>query len=124
MNILLDSDIAFEILRARDKAILSKWSAMIVSGAVVFYSPVTAAEVWAGVLPNEHQFITRLFRPLLCVAADYDIGKLAGEFLRKYARSQSLEIGDAIIAATAIQNQSALWTRNRKHYPMPGLTFY
>jgi predicted nucleic acid-binding protein len=124
VNILLDSDIAIEILRARDQAILSKWSALIVSGASVFYSPVTAAEVWAGAFPNEHQFISRFFRPLLCVAADYDIGQLAGEFLRKYARSYSLEIGDALIAATAVLRQSTLWTRNRKHYPMPGLTFF
>ena len=124
MNILLDSDIAIEILRARDQAILSKWSALSVSGAVVFYSPVTAAEVWAGAFPNEHQLITRFFRPLLCIAADYDIGQLTGEFLRKYARSHNLEIGDALIAATAVLRQSALWTRNRKHYPMPGLAFY
>lgn len=124
MTVLLDTDIAIEILRGRDQAIVSKWTGLIVSGAVVLYSPVNAAEVWAGALPHEHQHISRFFRPLVCVAADYDIGQLAGEFLRKYARSHSVEIGDALIAATAVLHQSALWTRNRKHYPMPSLTFY
>jgi predicted nucleic acid-binding protein len=124
VNVLIDTDIAIEILRARDQAILSKWTGLIVSGAVVLYSPVTAAEVWAGALPSEYQLISRFFRPLICFATDYDIGQLAGEFLRKYNRSHSLELGNALIAATALLRQSALWTRNRKHYPMPGLTFY
>jgi predicted nucleic acid-binding protein len=124
VNLLLDTDIVIEILRARDQAILSKWTGLIVSGAIVFYSPVTVAEVWAGARPHEHQLISRFFRPLICVAADYEIGQLAGEFLRIYAGSHSLEIGDALIASTAVLRQAALWTRNRKHYPMPGLTFH
>ena len=31
---------------------------------------------------------------------------------------------DTLIAATAIRHNAALWTRNRKHYPMPQLTFF
>ena len=124
MTVLIDTDIAIEVLRARDQAILSKWSALALSGADVLYSPVTAAEVWAGALPREHQLISRFFRPLLCIATDYEAGQLAGEFLRKFARSHNLEIPDALIAAAAVQHRAALWTRNRKHYPMTGLTFY
>jgi hypothetical protein len=124
VTVLIDTDIAIEVLRARDQAILSKWSALALSGADVLYSPVTAAEVWAGALPREHQLISRFFRPLLCIATDYEAGQLAGEFLRKFARSHNLEIPDALIAAAAVQHRAALWTRNRKHYPMTGLTFY
>ena len=124
MNILLDTDIAIEILRARDQAILKKWTGLITSGTTVLYSPVTAAEVWAGAFPNEHQIISRFFRPLICIPTDYEIGRLAGELLKRFAKSQGLEIGDAFIAATAIQHHNALWTRNCKHYPMPDLAFY
>jgi hypothetical protein len=124
VNILLDTDIAIEILRARDEAILSTWTSLVVSGAAIHYSPVTAAEVWTGAFPHEHQLISRFFRPLQCIATDYEIGKLAGDFLHQYARSHGLEIGDSLIAATAIQDQAMLWTRNRKHYPMPTLNFY
>jgi predicted nucleic acid-binding protein len=123
VNIQFDTDIAIEILRARNQGILTKWSELADSSTEILYSPVVAAEVWAGALPKEHALISSFFRPLICFAADYEIGQLAGEFLRKYAKSHSLELGGAVIAATAIQSQSVLWTRNRKHYPMPGLTF-
>jgi predicted nucleic acid-binding protein len=35
-----------------------------------------------------------------------------------------LKIADTLIAATAILHKATLWTRNKKHYPMPQLTFY
>lgn len=124
MTVLLDTDVAIEILRAKDQTISSKWSALVASGAIVGYCPVIAAEVWAGALPHEHELISVFFRPLICIPTDYEIGKLAGELLRKFARSHSLEIPDALIAATAIQQRAALWTRNRKHYPMQQLTLF
>jgi predicted nucleic acid-binding protein len=124
VTVILDTDVAIEILRARNQVISSKWSALVASGAVVLYSPVIAAEVWAGALPHEHQLISTFFRPLICIPTDYEIGELAGELLRRFAKSHSLEIPDALIAATAIQHRAALWTRNRKHYAMPQLTFY
>jgi len=122
--VLLDTDVAIEILRARNQDILSKWSTLVASGEAVIYSPVTAAEICAGALPQEHQAISIFFRPIGCVAVDYETGRLAGELLRRYARSHNLEIADALIAATAFQQRASLWTRNRKHYPMAGLTFY
>ncbi len=124
MTVLLDTDIAIEILRARDRAVLKKWSSLGLSAETVFYSPIVAAEVWAGALPHEHEIISRLFRPLFCLPPDYETGYLAGELLRRYAKSHGLEIPDAMIAAAALQHQAALWTRNRKHYPAPQLTFY
>lgn len=124
MNVLLDTDIAIEIQRARDELILSKWSELVVSGATILCSPVVAAEIWAGARPREHQFIANFFDSLICLPADYETGRLAGEYMREFARSHSLEIADALIAAAAVQHQAALWTRNRKHYPMPSLTFH
>ena len=47
-----------------------------------------------------------------------DIGRRAGGYLRQFRRSHGLDIGDALIAATAAVHGCALWTRNRKHYPM------
>lgn len=124
MNLLLDTDIAIEILRARDQSILAKWAAIIHSGANLYYSPVLAAEIWAGARPREDQSIARFFDALTCLPADEMTGRIAGELLRKYARSHNVETPDAFVAAAAIQHQSTLWTRNRKHYPMPQITFY
>ncbi len=124
MSILIDSDIVIEVLRARDPAIESRWEILASSHETAFYSPVTLAEVWAGVRPHEQQNTARFFGFLNCAPSDRRIGELAGRFLRQYSKSHSLKIGDALIAATAIENQAQLWTRNRKHYPMPELSFY
>lgn len=124
MTILVDSDILIEVSRGRDKKILSAWIELSQSATEILYSPVTAAELWTGALPQEHDLLARLFRLLTCAPADAETGRLAGEFLQRYRKSHHLELGDALIASTAIQNQAALWTRNRKHYPMKEIIFH
>jgi predicted nucleic acid-binding protein len=124
MSVLIDSDIVIEVLRARDQALLAQWSALADSQSPILVSPITFAEVGAGAFAHESQIISRFFAPLTCVDLDQKIGQLAGEYLRQFGKSHNLKIADAFIAASAVQNQAALWTRNRKHYPMPDLSFY
>jgi predicted nucleic acid-binding protein len=124
VTVILDTDVVIEIQRGNDPQIRAKWANLISSGAVLLYSPVVVAETWAGARPHEHPLVQNFFGSLTCLPVDYEIGKLAGELMRKYARSHGLEVPDALIAATAIQYRAALWTRNRKHYPMPQLTLY
>ena len=124
MTVLLDSDVVIEILRQRDASILSQWSQLAGSESPILITPVTVAEIEAGARPAEVKMIDRLFSLFECASIDGHAGKLAGELMRRYARSHNLEIADALIAATAIRRQAALWTRNRKHYPMPELHFY
>jgi hypothetical protein len=88
------------------------------------YSPVTAAELWAGVLPREEKLLRDLFQALQCAPIDEAVGIRAGGYLRKYQRSHSVQMGDALIAASTVQNEAALWTRNRKHFPMKELEFF
>lgn len=47
-----------------------------------------------------------------------EIGRWAGDYLRRYRKSHGIDLGDALIAASAVVNNSTLWTRNLKHYPM------
>ena len=124
MSVLIDSDIVIEVLRGRDQAILAQWSELADSHSPILVSPITFAEVGAGAFASERTIISRFFAPLTCVAIDQKIGQLAGEYLRQYSKSHNLKIADALIAASAVQNHVALWTRNRKHYPMPHLSFY
>ncbi len=124
MIVLVDSDILIEVTRARDSANLEKWSELANSDDVLLCSPVSIAELWHGARPREHQVIGDLFRALVCVPVDAETGRQAGDYLRTFHKSHGLELGDALIAACAVQNHATLWTRNRKHYPMKGLAFY
>jgi predicted nucleic acid-binding protein len=46
----------------------------------------------------------------------------ARQMVRQYALSQSIEMGDALIAATALRNHEFLCTSNAKHFtPISGL---
>ena len=124
MTVLVDSDVLIEVSRGHDQAIVARWLALSQSDDVVLYSPVSAAELWAGARPHEHVAITNLFAVLLCVPIDRETGRQAGNYLRQYRKSHNLELGDGLIAAAALLNDAALWTRNRKHYPMKDLSFF
>ena len=124
MTVLVDSDILIEVSRAKDEDILSRWTDLSQSDSLILYSPVSAAELWAGARPQEHDALTNLFRTLLCAPIDRETGRQAGDYLRQYHKSHGLELGDALIASAAMLNRAELWTRNRKHYPMKELSFY
>ena len=124
MRILVDSDILVEVMRGRDPAISSHWEDLAASGDSILCSPISLAELWHGARPREHKALGDLFGALICVPIDAEIGRRAGQYLRVYHKSHSVELGDALIAATAKLHNAALWTRNRKHYPMPDLEWY
>lgn len=124
MTTLVDSDILIEVSRAKDLEILQKWEKLSDSENAVLCSPVSVAELWHGARPREHEVLTNLFLALICVPIDASVGRKAGEFLRAYRKSHHVELGDALIAASAVLNGAALWTRNRKHYPMKEIVFF
>ena len=124
MTVLIDSDILIEVCRGRDESILSKWADLSTSDALILFSPVNEAELWAGARPSEYSSLEGLFGALACAPADAAVGRCAGDYLRRYRKSHSLELGDALIAATAAAHGAMLWTRNRKHYPMKELSFF
>ena len=124
MTILIDSDILIEVSRGRNEAVVSKWIELSESDSLILFSSVTVAELWAGARPSEHIALEALFNSLACVPADAAVGRRAGEYLRRYRKSHSVEMGDALIAASAVASNAQLWTRHRKHYPMPELAFF
>ncbi|MGB9030288.1 MAG: type II toxin-antitoxin system VapC family toxin [Acidobacteriaceae bacterium] len=124
MTVLVDSDILIEVSRRKNSQVLSRWMGLGESDTLLMYSPVTAAELWAGALPQEERLLRDLFAALACAVIDEAIGARAGAYLRQYHRSHSVEMGDALIAASAVQNRAALWTRNRKHFPMKEVEFF
>lgn len=94
------------------------------SDALILVSAVSVAELWAGARSSEYSAIEALFSVLVCVPSDAVVGRRAGEYLRRYRNSHRVEPGDALIAASAATSGALLWTRNRKHYPMPDVRFF
>jgi predicted nucleic acid-binding protein len=123
-SVLIDSDILIEVNRARDVAILARWDQLSRGNTPLWCSPVTVAELWHGARPQEHAALHALFAAIQSIPIDFNIGIRAGEYLGKFAKSHHVELGDALIAATASLHNLSLWTRNRKHYPMKDIDFY
>ena len=124
VTVLVDSDILIEVSRGHNRGIVSQWDELSRSDDALLYSPVTAAELWAGARSHEHGALSNLFGALLCIPIDAEVGRRAGDYIRQYRKSHSVELGDALIAAAAVLSHAHLWTRNRKHYPMKELSFY
>jgi predicted nucleic acid-binding protein len=123
-SVLIDSDILIEVSRARDDAILARWDQLSGNDTALMCSPVTVAELWHGARSQEHPTLQALFVAVQCIPIDIKIGQRAGDYLRQYAKSHNVELGDALIAATVSIHKLKLWTRNRRHYPMKDIVFY
>lgn len=124
MTVLVDSDVLIEVSRGRDAKLIATWLELSASDALILYSPVTAAELWAGARSEEQLALEALFDALVCIPLDAEVGRRAGDYLKRYRKSHHVELGDALIAASAASSGATLWTRNRKHYPMKDFSFY
>ncbi|MCL4870419.1 MAG: PIN domain-containing protein [Anaerolineae bacterium] len=49
---------------------------------------------------------------------DENVARIAGDYMNQYRKTHKLDLGDAVIAATAKVTDSVLYTRNGRHYPM------
>ena len=112
---LLDTSVLVGILR-KDAAALA-WFASNAMGAKA--SVISLTELYLGVRrQNEERDLVDLERLVRPLVVDRDIAVRAGVFVRHYRPSHSVEISDAIIAATAEQHGLRLATLNVKHFPM------
>jgi predicted nucleic acid-binding protein len=123
-SVLIDSDILIAVSRARDSAILARWDALSRGSTALFFSPVSVAELWHGARQTDDAILQAIFAAIQAIPIDAEIGQRAGAFLKQYAKSHGVELGDALIAATASVHALQLWTRNRRHYPMKELRFF
>jgi len=122
-GVLLDSDVIIEILRGRAGA-LQAAIALEESGVPTFCTAISWAEVYAGVRPGEEAPTGAFFEARGEVVLDGPIGRRAGGYLARYAKSHGVELADALVAAAAATAGLRLWTLNRKHYPMDDLRFF
>jgi len=114
---LLDTDVVIEWLR-RDDTIVAWLKERDSRGDFLACTPVTIAEVYAGLRPSEEFIIGDVLRVLHCVPIDERVGRKAGHYRRRFGRSHGVEIADALIAGAAHVHGLTLCSRNLRHYPM------
>lgn len=120
MTAVIDTDVMIDHLRgvtgARDLLL-----ELIEQGSPPAVSVITVAEIEAGLFEEERPYVEALLDKLWVLPLDADIARTGGRFRREYGSSHGVLLPDALIAATAVRHAGALYTLNRKHYPMPEL---
>lgn len=119
--ILLDTDILIDHFHGHQAA-LDFIAQQLSAGETVAISVVTVTEFSGGMRPGEAERTRRLLSLFTVLPIDETVAQQAGAYLRAFRRSHRLELGDALIAATAHHHQATLHTRNLKHYPMADIT--
>lgn len=114
-NVLVDTDVLIDFLRGKEKA--KVFLSTLVREPVVYISALTVAELYAGMKDHEREQTADLIDGLNVIAVNREIAEKAGHYKRTL-KTQTLELDDCIIAATAFINQAVLATGNLKHYPM------
>ncbi len=114
---LIDSDILIDHLR-KEKNALRFLQTEIENNSLLFISVISRVEIYAGIRKGEEDIVKSLFEMLTPVDVNVMIADKAGEYLQKFSKSHTLNIGDSLIAATAREMKLRLVTRNVKHYPM------
>ncbi len=115
---LIDTDVAIDHFHGHQAA-LDYFAEALAAGEILAISIITLTELAGGMRPGEEARTERLFRLFALLDVPEPVGRIAAGYLRQFRRSHRLELGDALIAATAAHHQAELVTRNVKHYPMP-----
>lgn len=118
---LLDTTILIDFFRGR-KEVVELLSALV-EEAPLASCPVTVAEIFSGIRPQEMLKVAELLDTLVYYPVEYETARKAGLFRKAYNKKGiSLSISDTLIASVAIKNSLTLVTRNVKHFPMPELS--
>src|SRR6266536_1946079 len=117
---LIDTDVVIDHFHGHQAA-FDYFAATLASGEVLAISVVTLTELTSGMRSGEEERIERLLSLFTILDVSTPMGRLAGAFIRQYRLSHRIELGDALIAATAVIANADLVTRNVRHYPMPDI---
>jgi predicted nucleic acid-binding protein len=118
---LLDTCVIIDALnnkRNRPRLLLE----LLNSGHLLACCPINVTEVYTGLRPREENVTSEFLASLKYYPISLAAARLAGLLKRDYARKGvTLNLGDATIAAVALENKLTLLTDNHKDFPMEGL---
>ncbi len=111
--ILLDTNVLIEILKG-DTATCGQVESL---EEAVALSSISAMELFYGALNKaEVRRLERFVALFQTAHLSEQISLRAMSLIREYAKSHGLDIPNALIAATALENKAALLTFNRKDF--------
>ena len=120
---LLDSDIIIWYLRGRKEVVelVRRLKVESIPGC----SPLSVIEVQIGVKKGEEQATNLFLEALREYPVTREIAKLGASYIKKYkSQGMTIDIVDAIIAATCAVHHLILVTYNVDHYPMSDVKLY
>lgn len=118
MRYLIDTDVFVEMFSA-NMLVHEQISQLRRDGHVLLYSPVTRAEIYSGLRAGEEMATAQILSRMTCLDIDERIGEKAGRYMQTFRSSHGIQLGDALIAASATETDASLITFNDRHYPMP-----
>ena len=110
---LLDTNILIEILKGNQRTITelnmlnSSYAVSIISYMELIYGAFNSAEV---------KKIEKFLSNFEVIDVNKEVSQRALELIKKYAKSHTLDIPDALVAATAIVKSYKLFTYNKKDF--------
>lgn len=118
MTVLVDTSVLIDHLRGSSGA-REALRVVVDRSERLAASVLTKVEVLAGMRASEERPTRRLFDILDWLPVDDAIADHAGRLANHYCRSHpGVDPVDFVIAATAMELDAVLWTRNVKHFPM------
>ncbi|MGD9900625.1 MAG: type II toxin-antitoxin system VapC family toxin [Calditrichaceae bacterium] len=112
---LVDTDVLIDFLRGNEKAI----ELINTISPHIILSPIVVAELFAGVKGDDELSVLNNFISFFrIVPIDTEIAKMGGLYKRDFGKSHGIGLADALLAATAYQENAEILTLNIKHYPM------
>ena len=115
---IIDTDVLIWYLRGNKKA-----TSIVVNAVPFAVSIVTYMELLKGMRDKkEMRAMKRAFEEMgvRIIPISETASISASDLVEKFSLSHSMELADALIAATCIENEEELLTANDKHYGMIG----
>lgn len=120
---LIDSDVIIWFLRNREETVNLLHN--LKKSGVPACSAISVVEVQLGVKKGEEEITADVLDSLKVFSVDKQVAQKAGEIIRKKRQKEvSVNVNDAIIAATCILHNLTLVTYNIKHYPFKEFELY
>ncbi len=114
-TILIDTDILIDFGRDRSDAVNT--IVLLESDFQLSTSVITAMELYSGCRSKKDlNRVDELISGISIQHVTKRISEKAFDLMKKYRSSHGVEINDMLIAATAIETESKLISKNQKHY--------